>query len=123
MPNYANLTLSGHLGKDAEVKMSQSGNPIVSFSVAFSQGKKGDPNPKPATWFRCRAVGAAAHALQDCRKGEAVEITKAIPETWKDRDGNERVSWTVFEAKKWERKEQEQTTSPSTYNPDDDIPF
>ena len=33
------ITVAGHLGKDAEIKYLNNGDPVASFSVADSQGR------------------------------------------------------------------------------------
>lgn len=117
MPNWANLELSGHIGR---IKTAER---YADFSVAFNPGKKEDN--KQACWFQCRAVGKAKPVIDSCEKGSAIKITKCAPETWKDRDGNERWSWIVFECEKWAKEESTSTphNSDAANNYDDDIPF
>jgi single-stranded DNA-binding protein len=103
MPNKCNLHLEGHLGKDAASWYTTNGKLFVTFSVAFSKGKKDDPKKPPPVWFSCKCVGQAAQEVQGLMKGAGVVITQAIPEVWTDRDGNERLTWVVFEAIPWQK--------------------
>lgn len=89
-----NLTMEGKLGKDPELKYSQAGNLMANFSLAFNpinKGKKGE-----AVWFNFTAVGTDAKHFESLAKGDLVKVTKAIPNPWKDKEGNQRISWTVF---------------------------
>ncbi|MEY2655504.1 MAG: Single-strand binding protein family, partial [Pseudomonadota bacterium] len=54
MPNFASISIIGHLGKDAEVNTTQSGMATTRFSIAFATGY-GDK--KATTWARCTWFG------------------------------------------------------------------
>lgn len=66
------VTISGNLGKDAELKTTQGGDSVLGFSVAVKQGW-GD---KASTnWFRCSVWGKRAANLADyLRKGTKVVV-------------------------------------------------
>lgn len=114
MPNWCNLNLEGHIGKVKEA------DKYIDFSVAFNPGKKEDN--KPAVWFNCRAVGKAKTALEGVEKGKGVVIVKAAAEGWKDNNGNDRITWIVFDAHVWVPKGD--NAAPPPFEPDDDsIPF
>jgi len=56
------ITISGNLGKDAELRTTQSNDDVLSFSVGSKQGY-GD---KASTnWFRCTIWGKRARNLRD----------------------------------------------------------
>ena len=54
------LTIAGRLGGDAEVRRTQGGDAVTSFSVAVDDrtGKE-----KPAVWFRCSLWGKRGESL------------------------------------------------------------
>lgn len=55
------ITVSGNLGKDAELRSTQNGDEVLSFSVGVKQGY-GD---KASTnWFRCSIWGKRANSLK-----------------------------------------------------------
>lgn len=52
------MTVSGNLGRDAELKHTPSGDAVLEFSVASNGRKKGD-----TTWVRCSVWGKRGEAL------------------------------------------------------------
>ena len=86
------ISVSGQLGKDAELKQMPNGDSVASFSVADSQGKD-----KSAIWWNASLFGKRADSLaQYLTKGQAVTIVGAVTErTWTDKDGNQRKSMDV----------------------------
>lgn len=66
------ITISGNLGKDAELKSTQGGDDVLSFSVAVKQGR-GDK--ASSNWFRVSVWGKRARSLSDyLRKGTKVVV-------------------------------------------------
>lgn len=66
------LLLTGALGRDAELKTTQSGDDILSFSVGSSQGY-GDK--KTTNWFRCTVWGKRGRSIaQYLTKGTKVTV-------------------------------------------------
>lgn len=66
------ITISGNLGKDAELKSTQGGDDVLSFSVAVKQGW-GDK--ASSNWFRVSVWGKRARSLSDyLRKGTKVVV-------------------------------------------------
>lgn len=66
------ITIDGNLGKDAELKSTQSGDDVLSFSVAVRQGW-GDKSS--SNWFRVSLWGKRARNLSDhLRKGTKVVV-------------------------------------------------
>lgn len=67
-----NITISGNLGKDAELKSTQGGDDVLSFSVAVKQGW-GDK--ASSNWYRVSVWGKRARSLSDyLRKGTKVVV-------------------------------------------------
>lgn len=71
MPNLALIVLTGHLGRDPELK-NFSGTDILKFSIAVSTGWK---DKKVTSWYECAVFGKPAVSLTDkIRKGDAVTV-------------------------------------------------
>jgi single-strand DNA-binding protein len=86
------ITIAGGLGRDAEVKYLNNGDPICNFSVADSQGRD-----KPTIWWSCTLFGKRAEALfQYLTKGQSVTVVGTVTEReWQDKEGNKRKSMDV----------------------------
>ena len=69
-----NLTIAGNIGKDAELRTTQNGKDVASFTVAVSNGKN-----KDATWFDCSIWGDRAAKLQPyIRKGDKITVSGEV---------------------------------------------
>lgn len=55
------ITISGNIGKDAELRTTQGGDDVLSFNVGSKQGW-GDS--ASTNWFRCSVWGKRARTLQ-----------------------------------------------------------
>jgi single-strand DNA-binding protein len=86
------ITIAGGLGRDAEVKYLNNGDPICNFSVADSQGRD-----KPTIWWNCTLYGKRAEALsQYLTKGQSVTVVGTVTEReWQDKEGAKRKSMDV----------------------------
>ena len=86
------ISIAGNLGKDAELRSLNDGTPVLSFSVADSQGRD-----KPTIWWDCSLFGKRAESLQQyLTKGQQVTVVGTISEReWTDRDGAKRKSMSV----------------------------
>ena len=86
------ITISGGLGRDAELKYLNNGDPICSFSVADSQGRD-----KGTIWWNCTLFGKRGEALaQYLTKGQSVTVVGTITEReWQDKEGSKRKSMDV----------------------------
>lgn len=86
------ITVSGTLGRDAEVRYLNSGDAICNFSVADSAGRD-----KPTIWWNCSLFGKRAEALsQYLTKGQSVTVVGSITEReFTDKNGNHRKSMDV----------------------------
>lgn len=64
------LIIAGNVGKDAELRRTQSGDAVLGFSLAVNNGKDRDGNRRESTWFDCSIWGKRAESLQGhIRKG------------------------------------------------------
>lgn len=137
------VSLTGNLGSDAELRTTQAGTPVLSFSLGVSDRvKKGDDWGEHTNWISCvlfgnRATGIAKHLT----KGTKVAVYGKLRTSSYEKDGQRRKSWEVRvediefmssrsssqqgEAPKKERSAKDGGTStydePSVY--DEDIPF
>ena len=122
------ITVAGQLGKDSERRALSDGTPVLSFSVADSQGKD-----KPTIWWSCSMFGKRADSLQQyLTKGQSVTVVGAVSEReWTDKDGQKRKSMDVrvndIALQGGKRESGNQTKGDkqeSSFNDmDDDIPF
>jgi single-strand DNA-binding protein len=86
------ITIAGGLGRDAELKYLNNGDPICNFSVADSQGRD-----KGTIWWNCSLFGKRGEALsQYLTKGQSVTVVGSVTEReWQDKEGNKRKSMDV----------------------------
>lgn len=86
------ITISGRIGKDAELRHTQSGKSVANFSVADDQGRD-----RPAIWWPCHMWGERGEKLaQYLRKGGHVTVVGDVTEReWQDKDGQTRKSMDV----------------------------
>lgn len=86
------ITIAGILGKDAEIRHLNNGDPVASFSVADSQGKD-----KPTIWWRCSLFGKRAESLAPyLLKGAHVTVSGNVTErSYTDKSGQERTGQDV----------------------------
>lgn len=85
------ITIVGGLGRDAEIKYLNNGDPICNFSVADSQGRD-----KGTIWWNCTLFGKRGEALaQYLTKGQSVTVVGSITEREWEKDGVKRKSMDV----------------------------
>lgn len=92
------VTIIGNLGRDPEVRFSQSGMAICTLSVAVTERvKDGDAWKDSTEWFRCKLFGKTAeNAGQYLQKGRQVYVEGRLKtEKYKDKDGVEKTSTEV----------------------------
>jgi single-strand DNA-binding protein len=86
---------TGNLGKDAEVKVTQSGMSVCSFSVAV---KSGYGDKQKTTWANCSLFGKRAEGQlpQYLKKGAQVAISGELTlDEWEGKDGTTQKSIKV----------------------------
>jgi len=95
MPNFASITLIGHLGRDAEVKILPNNTPVTRFTLAVTTGI-GDK--KVTTWYKASAFGDRYQKIaQYLTKGRPVTIVgEPCAREWKSDSG---VSHTDIEVR------------------------
>ena len=119
------LTVTGGLSRDAELKTTQGGDDILSFSVGSSQGY-GDK--KTTNWFRCTVWGKRGRSIAEyLTKGTKVTVQGEL--AIGEYDGKPQYEIRVNEVD-WVRREcagSQSAPSPQPTNFDDDdmdsVPF
>ena len=84
----------GRIGRDAELRYTQSGDAVCSIPVAVDYGRKGQDGNKPTQWYEVTLWGKQAEALaQYLTKGKQVFFVGSDlhVETFKKNDGSEGV--------------------------------
>ena len=70
------LTIAGNVGKDAELRKTQSGEPVLNFTLAVDNGKDANGEKRQATWFDCALWGKRAESLAaHITKGSKLVVT------------------------------------------------
>ena len=124
--------LLGRLGKDPELKYTQSGKAVCSFSVATSAKHSG--GEETTTWHNIVAWEKQAETIKEYLfKGSEIFIEGRIQNrSYDDKDGNKKyISEIVlynfsFVGSKVDKKEvepNEPEANPQTNNDDDGLPF
>jgi len=127
------------IGRDAEVRHTAQGDPVVSLSLAFTYGKKGTDGKRPTQWVDGSLWGQRAEALQPyLLKGTRVYVVvdEAHEESYQTRDGRTgskivgRVSVIEFASKPAQQQAAPQAAPEPAQRPaaepmdmDDPIPF
>jgi single-strand DNA-binding protein len=90
MPSYSNLTIAGHLGRNAVTKDAGTSR-VTEFSVAFTTKKKGE---ETTTWIDCAFWGSRGENLaQYLTKGTAVIVGgEFMARPYNAKDGTEKLS-------------------------------
>ena len=97
---YQKLILIGRLGRDPEMRYTQDGTPVTSFSVATDRhwtDKSGQPQ-KRTTWFKVSAWRKLAETCnQYLTKGKQVMVEGELsePKPYQKRDGTYGASLDV----------------------------
>lgn len=94
MPNFANISVAGHLGRDPETRHTQSGQSITAFSVATNK-KRGQEDI--TTWWACQCWGKRGEVIaQYLRKGDAILVAgECYLHPWTAQDGQQRQSLEI----------------------------
>jgi len=93
------VIIIGHVGKDPEIRYTQSGTAVANFSVATSESwkNKTGENQERTEWHNIIAwEGLAKVCDQYLRKGRQVYVEGKIQtRKWKDNRGNDRRSTEI----------------------------
>ena len=58
-----NMTIAGNVGKDAVLRNTQGGDPVLGFSIAIDGGKDKNGNKRDSIWVQCNVWGKRAESL------------------------------------------------------------
>ncbi len=138
------LTGFARLGRDASLRYTGNGDPVLEMALAFNYGQKGQDGKRPSQWIEATLWGKRAEALaQHLTKGAAIDVVLTEPhiETWTKKDqttgfklvakvaelefagGGERRSENGAPALKPAAKPQPSGGAGSFNDLEDDIPF
>lgn len=95
--NFNQITIAGRLTADPELKQTQSGISVTSFTVAVNRrAKKGEE--AVADFLPCVAWRQTAEFITKYfRKGSAICVTGSLQtRKWQDQNGNNRVSYEIL---------------------------
>jgi len=94
MASVNKVILIGNLGRDPEIRYTQSGEPIANFSVATNEAwtDKSGQKQERTEWHRVEVFGKAAQVARDyLTKGRSVYLEGSVRyDEWTDKDGNKR---------------------------------
>lgn len=127
------INVSGNVGKNCELRVTQNGKNIASFSIAVTQGYG---EHEKTSWLTCRIFGKTAEGLQPyIKKGDLITVSgEYVTEEW-EKDGVKRLSPTIIvnqvQLQRKGNNQQQQRPNPvkqptQTQSEDfieDDIPF
>lgn len=133
MPNINQVTIAGHLGKDAEHNVLDSGLSICNLSVATSKKKKNEQSGKWETvhteWHNVACFNFYADKARDLKKGHAVFVQGEIKtDSWQDKESGETKYRTKIMANHVSKidtrkpENQSNNNAQQSFN-DDSIPF
>ena len=126
--------IDGTLGKDVELRYTNSGTTIASFSMANSELKFGGNFKKSddytTTWINVKAVGKVADTCRFSKGDRVVVIGKITQETW-EKDGTKHYKSVLIASKvlidKYKSEpanhDDQNDASPQSSVSDDDLPF
>lgn len=128
-----NVTLTGRLTKAINLKYTQSGKAIGSFTLAVNRNYKDANGNKQVDFIRCLAWGKVGELLdQYCDKGSLIGIVGQIQTRSYENDQNQKVYLTEVNVRELTfletRKESQETSEQGNMNNpqeilDDDLPF
>lgn len=121
-----NVSISGNLCADVDLRSTQGGKQVASFTVAINEGKD------KTEFVRCVAWEKTAELInQYCKKGDRMALTGRMQTREWEKDGNKHYTTEVvvnsfdFPPKRQEYTAHDQAKA-NGYQPDDDsgsIPF
>lgn len=133
------ITISGHAGKDAVLRVTPNGKHIAQFTLP---AKSGFGDNEKTSWLNCKMFGAMAEKLSKAIvKGAKVTVTgEFVIEEWDRKDGTKAQTPTILvrdidlpprgtpgnDQPRQQTEGQRQKQAPASEPPmdfDDDIPF
>ena len=95
--NFNRVILGGHITSDPELKTTQSGLSVTTFSVAVNR-RGGKDQEQKTDFITCTAWRATAEFItRYFRKGSSIFLVGSLQQrTWTDQDGNKRYALEVL---------------------------
>ncbi len=95
MASMNKVMIEGMVGKDAEMRYTQQGTAILSFSLAWNDYRDGKAGP--TTWFKVNVWGKFGEALNGAiTKGQKVLVVGRVElREWQKQDGTKGASLEV----------------------------
>ena len=92
------ITLHGRLTRDPELRTTQSGVSVASFTVAVDRDFTDQSGERGVDFIDCVAWRQGAEFVSRYfRKGQLIVVDGRLQSRkWEDRDGNRRTSWEVL---------------------------
>ena len=70
------MTVAGNVGRDAQLRRTQGGDPVLGFSVAVDMGKDKNGSKRDPVWVNCSIWGKRAESLETyITKGTKLVLT------------------------------------------------
>jgi single-strand DNA-binding protein len=142
MGSVNKVILVGNLGRDAELKVTPSGFPISTFSLATTDRRKDKDNnwTDRTEWHRIKLLGKQAESLKDyLKKGKQIYVEGRLEtRSWDDKDGQKRYTTEIiggdgggggrsrggeYESGYDAGGDYDHAPAPAPDAPDDDVPF
>ena len=132
------VTILGHVGKDPDIRRTQSGDAVANFSLATTKKwkEKGGEQKEHTEWHRITFFGRLAEVIEKyVAKGSLLYVEGELTtRKWKDANGNDKYSVEIKgnELKLLGGKTENHTTkkeyvdnqpAPTIDELDEDIPF
>lgn len=95
MASLNRVSLIGNVGKDPDIRYTQSGDAIMSFSLATTETWEGKNGKQEKTeWHKVDVFGKLAAALKPyITKGKKLFVEgKLVYDEWEDKSGNKRIT-------------------------------
>lgn len=118
------ITIMGRLTRDPELRKTQSGTSVTSFTVAVDRDYSDQSGDRQTDFIDCVSWRAGADFVAKYfRKGSMIVVDGRLQSRkWQDRDGNNRTSWEILadhtyfgESKRNDDSGQNYSKEPSTY--------
>ena len=91
------ITILGRLARDPELRNTQAGTAVTSFTLAVDRNRKDADGNTPVDWIDCIAWQKTAEILaQYARKGALIGVTGRLQSRkYTAKDGTPRTAWEV----------------------------